>query len=223
MSVLLRAAASTTVDGSAWGEFVDRVLQSEFRDPRVPPESAGWKRARLSDEASYRSFLSELVADDLKLFFQWAMTDDARERFWLRYLGSVRRSICVLDGDTHGRLMRQFHGADKRLSASIKRAQRFTKQSTKAQAFCLYFDQHVVVEFSTKGHAAYVYERPTFETQFQRALDLRRCQDQNELKDTTLRVGDIWHNQGWEARAESKLAALGIHSDRRARRGSTSF
>lgn len=210
---LLRSAFRVAADPEAWGGFIEVVLNSEFGDPRVPPESAGWSCLRKLDEATYRGFLSMLTADDLKVFFQYAMSDGARELFWLCYLRSIRRTTCVLDRETHERLTRHFAGADKGLAAAISRARQFRRNSAGVQAFCLYFDHHVIVEFSDTGNAAWIYERASFERLMQGEIDANRCLDHNHLKQRGLLLDRIIHQPGWENRAANRLYELKIFPD----------
>lgn len=210
---LLRSALRAGADPEAWGGFIEVVLNSEFGDPRVPPLSAGWSRVSKLDEPTYLGFLSMLTADDLKVFFQYAMSDGAREKFWLRYLHSIRRTSCVLDRETHERLTRHFAGADKGLAAAIARARQFRRSAAGVQAFCLYFDHHVIVEFSDTGNAAWIYKRADFERLMQAEIDANRCLDHNHLKQRDLLLDRIVHRTGWESRAFGRLYELQIAPD----------
>jgi len=79
-----------------------------------------------------------------------------------------------------------------------------------AQAFVLYFDSHVIVEFSESGNASYVYERAKFETQFGRELRFGGIPNHSALKSKSAAHGRILHLGDWETKAEDDLQELGI-------------
>lgn len=214
VSALLRAAYATGVEPAQWNAFTEKLLQSEFADPRVPPESMGWSKLKTFDETSYLHFLGLLISEDLTVFFEHAMSDPRRKAFWLLYLRSVRRTVCILDRSTHGRLEKLLAGADKKMSAAISRARRFTTSggAASAQAFCLYFDHVVIVEFSEKGNAAHIYDRAVFEKHFQREIDDNRCTNHAHLKNTRLARERIIHTRTrWESKTHEELARMGIY------------
>jgi hypothetical protein len=214
VSALLRAAYANRVESAQWNVFTENLLQSEFADPRVPPESTGWSRLKKFDEASYLRFLGLLISEDLTVFFEHAMSDRRRKDFWLRYLKSVQRTVCILDRSTHARLKARLAGADKKMSAAISRARQFTTSggSASAQAFCLYFGHVVIVEFSEKGNAAHIYDRAVFEKHFQRGIDDNQCANHNHLKERKLARERIVHSHAkWESNTRDVLARMGIY------------
>ncbi len=215
VGTLIRAAYSTGVDGRSWNDFTERLIASEFKDPRIPPESPGWTKVRRFDEASYRKFLEMLITEDLEMFFQHAMVDQRRKKFWTRYTGSVRRTICVLERTKHEQLKRLLDSSDKKLAASLSRARQF-KRTGGAQAFCLYFDNAVIVEFSETGNAAHIYDRKVFQEAFESKIESNACMDHASLKSRKL-AGErrILHQAtDWESDAAQTLAKLGIYADR---------
>lgn len=221
VSTMLRAAYATGADPGQWNAFAENLLQSEFGDPRIPPESEGWATLKRFDEPSYTKFLELLITEDLTVFFEYAMSDPRRKAFWLRYLKSVRRTVCVLNRVAHTRIKSQLGGADEKLAAAILRARLFAGPNSGAQAFCLYFDSVVVVEFSEPGNAAQIYERGYFEKHFERAIYAEQARGHTALK-TPLSAGNrkgvgerIIHVGDWEPKADLKLRALGIACDRR--------
>jgi hypothetical protein len=216
VSALVRAAYAKGAEPARWSSLTERLLGSTFGDPRMPPESAGWARLRGFDDESYRRFLENLIAEDLEVFFENAMSDARRKAFWLRYLKSVRRTVCILDRTTHDQLTRLLAGADKKLSAAISRAHKFrTKGGTSsAQAFCLYFDSVVVVEFSKVGNAAHIYNRAQFEKHFEREIYDDQVETHQALKDHKLLRDRIIHTHaGWETATTDAMSQLGIYPD----------
>jgi hypothetical protein len=217
IAALLRAAARSAADANHWSVFTESLLRSDFGDPRVPPESPGWTEVKRVDRTSYDMFLEALISEDLEIFFAHAMQDPRRRQFWLRYLKSVRRTVCILDNVTHERLSRQFAGADKKMSAALSRARRFAKRGRTAipQAFCLYFDTCVVVEFSQTGNAAFIYSRDDFERTFERDVRIGALEGPEDLKHQSLRLERIIHQgPNWEQNADEKLHRLGIQRGR---------
>lgn len=211
---LVRAAHAASALPRGWVGFVERLLASALGDPRIPPESEGWVQARRIDPAAYQQFLEGLVREDLSVFFDHAMEDPRRKAFWLRYVRSIQRTVCILDRETYAALRARLAGAERHLSAAISRARQFITRGGRedsAQAFCLYFDRIVVVEFSGTGNAAYVYDRAFFERHFQGEIDANRCPKHSHLKRQKERLDRILHQgSSWEERATELLAEKGI-------------
>ena len=205
VAALLRAARQG-VDDRHWGAFVENLLQSDFGDPRIAFESKGWARVKARDPETYQRFLEQLITEDLTVFFDHAMSDKRRKRFWMHYLKSVRRTVCVLNRTVHKSLKNQLAGSDEKLAAAIGRARKFTS-TTGAHAFCLYFDTIVVVEFSEQPNAAYVYDRGTFLKNFEESVISNKCKGPLALKSTSLKVDRIPHVGDWESTAEQMLAS----------------
>ncbi|MCX5748016.1 MAG: EH signature domain-containing protein [Proteobacteria bacterium] len=198
-----------------WGELTEKLLASDFGDPRLVPISAGWKEMNASDPACYLWFLEFLVTQDLEVFFQHVMSDPRRDRFWRRYLQSIRRTVCVLDRDTHRSLTTKFGAADAALSGAMSRAKVFTTKRSGVHAFCLFFDRIVIVEFSEQGNAAYVYDRATFDRLFEGDLHVNQVANHNALKVKSSALGRVLHmGANWEDSAVGQLDALGVYLDR---------
>jgi hypothetical protein len=213
ISSLLRGASNRRARPEYANQFTDGLLRSEFGDPRIPPESRGWLELKRVDPELYRRFLEILISEDLEIFFDYAMEDPRRRQFWLGYLSSVRRTACILDGSTYDRIKAQLGGADKKLSGALARARRFKSRggSASAQAFCLYFDNVVIVEFSETGNAAYVYRRDLFEEKFEAAVQRNLLKDHHKLKDQRSKLDRIIHNHArWEEDTRDALSRFGI-------------
>lgn len=74
-------------------------------------------------------------------------------------------------------------------------------------AFCLVFDNYVVVEFSKTGNASYLYERAVFDRAILPPSRTRPTLTQLKSKD----VGrQLVHRPGWEDDFEEALANRGI-------------
>jgi hypothetical protein len=115
----------------------------------------------------------------------------------------------------HVELRRRLAGTHKALAAALTRAHRFGRNGSGPQAFCLYFDRIVVVEFSEIGNAAFLYSRADFERVLESRIRENRLQTHAELKIKTLRLEKVVHAQArWEELTEDKLRRLGILPDR---------
>ncbi len=214
VAALIRGANGHGAEAGAWNAFTANLLRSTFGDPRMPPESHGWVTLKQRDELVYRSFLEFLITEDLNVFFDHAMTDPRRKEFWLGYLKSVRRTVCILNPGVHRQLKAQLTGADAKLSAAISRARTFRSTGAGAQAFCLYFDSIVVVEFSSQGNAAYVYERAVFEKNFEGSIYQDRVLNHLALKSKNMAQGRILHmGESWEVTAADLLTGYSIVPD----------
>lgn len=222
LAAMIRAAYLDGAEPAHWNAFVENLLRSTFGDPRIPPRSEGWEKLRQRDQPAFDRFMQRLISEDITVFFEHAMVDTRRRDFWLNYVPSLRRTVCVLDVGTHERLTKKFVGADEKFSAAIARANRFKKR-TCVQAFCLYFESIVVVEFAESGNAAQIYSRDYFQQHFEQSLRANACNDHTALKTSpSVRrtgVGERILHQAhkWEAGAEAQLAAFGISPDHHAR------
>lgn len=206
---MLVASLLRRLESEQDGQIVEVLLDSTMGDPRLLPLSEGWRRVHEQDPSAFDKFVGALTRDDLKLFFQHAMREPDRERFWLRYVGAIRRTLCVVDKGSARALEDRLRASEAGLRASLKRVKRLTS-SDSVSAFCLYFDRYVVVEFSSTGNAAYVYARDVFERELEPSLTAGRLARAADLKKKSLRVHRITHLSGWESSAASELAGLHI-------------
>jgi hypothetical protein len=188
----------------------------------MPPESRGWSKVKTFDEPAYLKFLELLISDDLEIFFAHAMTDVRRKNFWLMYLKSIQRTVCILDRGAYARLTKHLAGADKKMAAALSRARQFTTKGgpSSAQAFCLYFKSIVIVEFSETGNAMYVYDRGVFEQSFQPDIyknknkNKNKCNGHSSLKVQRLARERIIHTHAnWEAETRGALSRMSIVPD----------
>ncbi len=179
-------------------ELLERQLLSsdcEFGDPRMGT-SQGWKMVTAIDKPAFDSFLEMLIRTDLRFFFHFAMKDKAREEFWLLYLKSLRRTVCFLDAISQREFLRTRDRIKPELlpdfQLAFDRARKL--EQGRVSAFCLYFDDFVVVEFSETGHAVYVYERDLFEKHV--TID-QKLFSANELKQLPIESERLIHRGDW--------------------------
>ena len=100
----------------------------------------------------------------------------------------------------------------------MKRVRTFSA-TTGVSAFCLYFDDYVVVEFSDTGNAAYVYGRREFDDRFNARLMSNRLRAHSDLKDLSRATKRMIHSLRWEDEARFLLAGLGIRRREAAKPG----
>jgi hypothetical protein len=209
VSALLLPAPGTLLGDEAESQLREVVFRSsfrdprEFRDPRLAPDSVGWQHVRALSPRGYESFLEKLISEDMKVFFEYIETDQDRGRFWQRLLKHICGTGFFLSDDTKDRLGRVFTGAHLEMKARLKRTNRLLDQK-KGDAFYLMFRNHVVVEFSQKGNAAFVYERAVFERELLK----------NAVWITNLKKGGylarLTHHENWEQHFRRELVELGV-------------
>ncbi len=194
--------------------LVSYLLASTFHDPRDALRSAGWLEVARINPFGFQALLSSLCEQDLALFFTHAMNEPDRHKFWLRYLGSLERTACVLDKTVRHRLQVKLSSTPEAQSV-LDRAFAF-RNSSNVQAFVLFFPSIVVVEFSDTGNAAYIYEREFFAKEFEPLLRSGRIDTANSLK-KSFHPERITHSGKWQAKAAERLAMEGIHARGRTR------
>ncbi|MCY1019357.1 EH signature domain-containing protein [Pyxidicoccus sp. MSG2] len=194
----------------------DRLVSgdSDFGDPRLTTLTQAWAKVQEHSPDAFRAFLSGLIQQDLQFFFERAMDEEDRRDFWLRYLGSIRSTTCWLEPDAYDELRRRLDALPPEQQAAFKRAKKFARE--RVSAFCLYFEHYVVVEFSTVGHASFVYGHADFE----RKLKGHRvvcARDLSDGLDGRFHTRRLVHGQNWERRFAQTLLELRIEADRRGR------
>ncbi|WP_404363323.1 EH signature domain-containing protein [Corallococcus coralloides] len=177
-----------------------------FDDPRHMTLTQAWQSVRARAPDAFDAFLSALIQQDLEFFFERAMNEQDRRRFWLNYLGSIRRTTCWLASETYDALRARLANLPAEQQAAFRRARRLPRG--KISAFVLSFERYVAVEFSDKGNATYVYEH----RRLAQMLNGQPVEHHNDLKDTqeTHCEKRLTHLPGWELRFEQELLELGI-------------
>jgi len=174
-------------------------------DPRVRESSLNWRS--IAPEAAQR-YLSWLARDSIIFFFNTILPNNSenqrRKDFWLRYHDRIKDFQVALSEADVWKVKASQQGTD------LLYYSRVAHPTTSAflMKFEGYGGQFLVIEFSEKGNAAYLYNIAAFES---KRLTLRtpRFELKNHLKfDDTHR---IIHNGDWERKAAYKLSwELGI-------------
>lgn len=194
--------------------LVNRLLNSDFGDPRTPVPSSAWQCVKEVEPNSYARLLTMLAEQDLDVFFSHAMNEPDRRAFWLRYLGEIERTGCVLDRSVRARLHNTLV-ATPGLRGAIDRSFGFTGASN-VQAFFLVFRDYVVVEFSDRGNAAYVYPKRYFAEKLEPRIRGNEIDSVRDLKDKREVAHRLLHQSSWQASASEWLSQHGIHDRKRA-------
>ncbi|NRD43509.1 EH signature domain-containing protein [Corallococcus exiguus] len=194
------------------GRLEERLIarDSVFGDPRLTTLTQAWQAVRALGKPAFDEFLTALIQQDLEFFFERAMHEQDRRKFWLNYLGSIRRTTCWLDSVTYDALHSKIATLPVEQQAAFRRAKRLPQGDT--SAFELSFERHVAVEFSRTGNATYIYEHG----ESTQVLRRKAVEQAGHLKHKgALR---LVHTPGWQLRFEQALLELGIAKDRRVKR-----
>jgi hypothetical protein len=208
-----RGKISAEVRGRLEERFVSR--DSVFGDPRLRTLTEAWTQVRQRAPGAFDDFLAALIQQDLEFFFERAMREQDRRMFWLRYLGSIRRTTCWLDPMTYDELLRKVATLPPEQQAAFRRVRRLSKG--RVSAFCLWFESYVVVEFSDTGNAAFVYRHADLEQKL-RGTEAESASDLNDGLNGGFATRRLIHGVHWQTRFEQALLDLGIEWDRPAQR-----
>ena len=178
-------------------------VQSHKRlgDPRVRESALNW---RSIDPTAAQRYLSWLARDSIRFFFNTILPNSNENRrrkdFWLRYHNRIRDFQVALSEEDKWKVQARQRTSDL-LNYSLV-------AHPTTSAFMMKFEGYggtfLVVEFSEKGNAAYIFRHSDFESQ---GVTLRtpRFELNKELKfDKTHR---IFHSGDWEPKASYKLSS----------------
>ena len=188
-------------------ETFQRALRSYVQnhkrlgDPRVRESSLNWRS--IAPEAAQR-YLSWLARDSIIFFFNTILPNNNENRrrkdFWLRYHDRIKDfQVAVSEADLwkvkasqrNSEVMHYSHVVHPTTSAFLMK-------------FDGYSSQFLVVEFSEKGNAAYIFRFNEFEAQGT-TMRTHRFELARHLKfDKTYR---IFHMGDWEPKARYKLSS----------------
>ena len=194
-------------DSAKRSEGFQRAIRSYVQnhkrlgDPRVRESARNWRS--IAPEAAQR-YLSWLARDSIVFFFNTILPRNSenqrRKDFWLRYHDRIRDfQVAVSEADVW-KVKSSQQGADLLCYSLV--------DHPTTSAFLMKFDGYgghfLIIEFSEKGHAAYIYHFGDFESRGV-TLRSRRFGLRNHLKfDQTNR---ILHIAGWEAKAAYRLSS----------------
>jgi hypothetical protein len=170
-------------------------------DPRLRESAVNWRS--VAPEAAKR-YLSWLARDSILFFFNTILPNNSdnrrRKDFWLRYRDRIRDFQVAVSETDIWKVKSSQRGSEALYYSTVAHPT--------TSAFLMKFEGYggsfLVVEFSEKGNAAYIFRMSDFEG---RGLSLRtrRFELRNHLKfDDSHR---ILHIAEWEPKAAYKLAA----------------
>jgi hypothetical protein len=201
------AVSSLILSGSAKrSESFQRVRSyvqnhKKLGDPRIRESSLNWPG--IAPEAAQR-YLSWLARDSITFFFNTILTNNSENRrrkdFWLRYHAKIKDfQVAVSEVDVwtvkaskeNAELLYYSHVAHPTTSAFMMK-------------FEGYGGNFLVVEFSEKGNAAYIFRYDAFEAQGV-TLRTHRFELKSHLKFD--KAHRIIHNGDWEQAAAYMLSS----------------
>lgn len=195
-------------------ELRDYVIRKDvWKNPKLKAAgiATAWNRV---SAAVWQMVLNWVNERNLKDFFDILasrnVADEGRLAFWSRYLDQISWTRLIFGEET--RQLARTNRAVKELIASEEGAYAILTGTRNVDAFMMQIGDYVIVEFSVKGNAAYVYPS--------RSLDFDRYARSYHGGTYDLRYGfhngasvRIVHNHGWEYSAETDLKRLGIFPD----------
>lgn len=179
------------------------LAEPRFGDPRLPARRTNWDTV---EKPALERFIGWLARNDLLFFFQFVIShdDQGRKEFWLDYIDQVEDSNVALGEMDAKRLESQVTASERQRVSSYSRL----TGDLYASVFLMKFrDGTVVVEYSKRGHAMYVYDEKDF-NRIAGGIRKPRVSDGN-LKDRS-QAERIVHRLGWEVTARQVLARRGI-------------
>ncbi len=194
-------------DSAKRSEGFQRALRSYVQnhkrlgDPRVRESARNWRS--IAPEAAQR-YLSWLARDSIVFFFNTILPRNSqnqrRKDFWLRYHDRIRDfQVAVSEADVW-KVKSSQHGADLLCYSLV--------DHPTTSAFLMKFEGYgghfPIIEFSEKGHAAYIYHFGDFEARGV-TLRTRRFELRNHLK--FAQTNRILHMADWEPKAAYRLSS----------------
>lgn len=193
----------------------DFVVQpTVWKNPKLRAAgiATSWHRV---PEPVWKMVLDWVNERNLKDFFDILaarnQADAGRLAFWSKYLKQISWTRLVFGADTMA--LKNSNQEVRNLIAREEGAYAQLTANRDVDAFMMRIGNYIVVEFSKKPNAAYVYK----------AIDLKFNRDQKYFNGGTddLKYGyydaqvlGIVHRDGWEARAAAELNRFGIEPDK---------
>ncbi|WP_109476668.1 EH signature domain-containing protein [Paraburkholderia sp. C35] len=195
-------------------ELRDYVVGKDvWRNPKLKAAgiATAWNRV---PDAVWRMVLQWVNEGNLRDFFDVLAArnsaDEGRLAFWSRYMRQISWTRLIFSSETVS-LARSNKAVGELIAREIG-AYATLYGNKNIDAFIMQIGEYIVVEFSTTGNAAYVYDLAT--------LRFDRYSTTYHGGTEDLRYGfrtgarcRIIHNAGWQSSAAHELARLGIRPD----------
>ena len=192
------------------------VRKDVWRNPKLRAAGLATSWNQVPDPV-WMMVLQWVNAGNLRDFFGILATrhnaDEGRLAFWSRYMEQISSSWTrlIFSSETS-----KLAGQNKDIRELIAREDGSDATlwgNKNLDAFMMQIGDYVIVEFSMKGNAAYVYESGALKFDRHAAQYHGGTQDlRYGFHDSSASVR-IVHTPGWEQDAEYRLAELGIHPD----------
>lgn len=206
-------------DRSAVPVFKDYVVSKEvWRNPKLKSSGLASPWSRVPEDV-WRMALGWVNEANLRLFFELLSgrnnAEEGRLGFWTGYLEQITWTKLVFGTDTLYRAR-----SDPQLRALVDQEQGLSAQLLSnddgLDAFLMEIGDYIIVEFSRKPNAAYIYPKTSLPFQLNNA---RMSGGTDELKKGYHRGDEkIIHVPNWQSNAARRLRALRIYPDVEMRR-----
>ncbi|MEX3901070.1 EH signature domain-containing protein [Paraburkholderia sp. BR10954] len=195
-------------------ELRDYVVGKDvWRNPKLKAAgiATAWNRV---PDAVWRMVLQWVNEGNLRDFFDVLAArnsaDEGRLAFWSRYMRQISWTRLIFSSETVS--LARSNKEIRELIARETGAYATLYGNKNIDAFIMQIGEYIIVEFSTTGNAAYVYDSET--------LQFDRYSSTYHGGTEDLRYGfrtgarcRIIHNAGWQSSAEYELTRLGIRPD----------
>lgn len=195
-------------------ELRDYVVGKDvWRNPKLKAAgiATAWNRV---PDAVWRMVLQWVNEGNLRDFFDVLAArnsaDEGRLAFWSRYMRQISWTRLIFSNETVS--LARSNREIRELIAREAGAYATLYGNKNIDAFIMQIGEYIIVEFSTTGNAAYVYDSAT--------LRFDRYSPTYHGGSEDLRYGfrtgarcRIIHNAGWQSSAAHELARLGIRPD----------
>ncbi|MDR5803739.1 EH signature domain-containing protein [Caballeronia sp. LZ001] len=195
-------------------ELRDYVVGKDvWRNPKLKAAGIATAWNRVPDSV-WRMVLQWVNEGNLRDFFDVLAArnsaDEGRLAFWSRYMRQISWTRLIFSNETV--LLARSNRGIRELIAREAGAYATLYGNKNIDAFIMQIGEYIIVEFSTTGNAAYVYDSAT--------LRFDRYSPTYHGGTEDLRYGfrtgarcRIIHNAGWQSSAAHELARLGIRPD----------
>lgn len=195
-------------------ELRDYIVGKDvWRNPKLKAAgiATAWNRV---PDAVWRMVLQWVNEGNLRDFFDVLAArnsaDEGRLAFWSRYMRQISWTRLIFSSETVS--LARSNTEIRELIAREAGAYATLYGNKNIDAFIMQIGEYIIVEFSTTGNAAYVYDSAT--------LQFDRYSSTYHGGTDDLRYGfrtgarcRIIHNAGWQSSAAYELARLGIRPD----------
>lgn len=194
----------------------DYVCQANvWKNPKLHMAGIATAWSRVSEKV-WKMVLGWVNEGNLRDFFAILASrnkaDEGRLEFWSRYLDQISNSWTRLVFSADTMALKRTNAGVRDLIAREEGAYAELTGKRDVDAFMMQLGSYVVIEFSKKPNACYVYKAD--ELPFEPyAEDYTGGREDLAAGFREARAARIVHTPGWEERAEAELAQLGIQPD----------